>query len=295
VTRAEILSFGAIAIAAIAFMVLERLRPYNRGQPLLREGFWTDFVFYTFVQSWLLGVVIGRFIAWLDANTAWSSYRLVGGWPIALQVAFFVVTHDLYIYLFHRLQHRNRWLWRLHEAHHSALQVDWLAASRSHAFEILINQTIEFAPIILLGASPAVPVIKGAVSAIWGMFIHSNLDVKLGRLQYVINGPEMHRWHHANVQEAYDKNFATKLAVWDWLFRTAYFPDRNVRKAETYGLSEITFPEHFPEAYFQHHLLSVRPMRAAASPSGVHDDDRGDRDHLPGEYIAGVVDAEAHP
>ena len=294
-TRAEILSFGAIALAAIAFMVLERLRPYNRGQPLLREGFWTDFVFYTFVQSWLLGVVIGRFIAWLDANTAWSSYRLVGGWPIALQVAFFVVTHDLYIYLFHRLQHRNRWLWRLHEAHHSALQVDWLAASRSHAFEILINQTVEFAPIILLGASPAVPVIKGAVSAIWGMFIHSNLDVKLGRLQYVINGPEMHRWHHANVREAYDKNFATKLAVWDWLFRTAYFPDRNVRKAETYGLSEITFPEHFPEAYFQHHLLSVRPMGALASPSGVHDDDRGDRDHLPGEYIAGVVDAEAHP
>jgi len=295
VTRVEILSFGAIALAAIAFMVLERVRPYNAGQPLLREGFWTDFVFYTFGQSWLLGVVIGRSIAWLDAHTAWSSHRLVGAWPIAAQVAFFVVTHDLYIYLFHRLQHRNRWLWRLHEAHHSALHVDWLAASRSHAVEILINQTVEFAPIILLGASPAVPVIKGAVSAIWGMFIHANLDVRLGRLQYVINGPEMHRWHHANVAEAYDKNFATKLAIWDWLFGTAFFPDRRARKAESYGLSEIIFPERFPAAYFLHHWLSVRRMRAAGSPDSAHGDDRGDRDHLPGEYVAGVVDAEAHP
>jgi len=268
VTRAEWLSFAAIACAAVAFMLLERRVPYNRGQPLLREGFWTDFVFYAFVQSWLLGVVIGRGIAWLDAHTAWSSHRLVGAWPIAAQVAFFVVTHDLYIYLFHRLQHRSRLLWRLHEAHHSALKVDWLSGARSHALEILINQTVEFAPIVLLGAAPAVPVIKGAVSAIWGMFIHANVDVRLGRLQYVLNGPEMHRWHHADDPAAYDKNFATKLAVWDWIFGTAYFPDRRVRKADRYGLADVVYPERFPQAYFLHHALSARPdvTTAASDP-----------------------------
>ena len=30
--------------------------------------------------------------------------------------------------------------------------LDWLAGSRSHPFEILINQTIEYAPLVLLGA-----------------------------------------------------------------------------------------------------------------------------------------------
>lgn len=263
---AAILSFGAIAITAIAFMVLERLVPYNPGQPVLREGFWTDFVFYTFVQSWALGVVIGALIAWLDRHTAWSHHRLIGGWPVWAQVAFFVITHDLYIYLFHRLQHHSRSLWRLHEAHHSALQVDWLAASRSHALEILINQTIEYAPMILLGAAPVVPVIKGAVSAVWGMFIHANLDVKLGRLQYVINGPEMHRWHHASAPEAHGKNFATKFAFWDWLFGTAYFPDRERKKAEQFGLAELTYPEAFPAAYFQHHVISFTPRHRR--PSG---------------------------
>ena len=73
-----------------------------------------------------------------------------------MQVLFFLLTHDLYIYLFHRWQHANKWLWRTHEAHHSTKEVDFLAGTRSHALEILVNQTIEFAPIVLLGADPAV-------------------------------------------------------------------------------------------------------------------------------------------
>src|SRR5262249_49895226 len=159
----------------------------------------------------------------LDVRTGWSHQGLVSGWAVWLQVLFFLLTHDLYIYLFHRLQHRSRLLWRIHEAHHSVPEVDWLSGIRSHSLEILINQTIEFAPIVLVGAAPEVAVIKGTVSAIWGMFIHSNLDIRLGVLQYVINGPEMHRWHHADQPEAYGTNFATKFAFWDWLFGTAYF------------------------------------------------------------------------
>src|SRR5262249_14776180 len=154
-------------------------------------------------QSWMCGVLIGRFLMWANAHTSLSRAGLLNGWPVGLQVAFFVVTHDLYIYLFHRLQHGVGFLWRIHEAHHSVPQLDWLAGVRSRTLEILINQTIEFAPIVLLGAAPAVAPIKGAVSAIWGMFIHANVDVRLGRVQRVLNGPEMHRWHHALAPEAW--------------------------------------------------------------------------------------------
>ena len=72
-------------------------------------------------------------------------------WPVWVQLLFFLVTHDLYIYLFHRLQHRVPLLWRVHEAHHATDDVDWISGARSHPLEILINQTIEFAPIVLLG------------------------------------------------------------------------------------------------------------------------------------------------
>jgi len=41
----------------------------------------------------------------------------------------------------------------------------------------------------------------------------------------LLNGPEMHRWHHADKDEkALNKYFGTKFAVWDWIFGTAYFP-----------------------------------------------------------------------
>lgn len=113
----------------------------------------------------------------------------------------FFVTHDFYIYCFHRLQHRSNLLWRTHAAHHSVDDVDWLSGTRSHALEITINQTIEFLPIVLLGAAPEVALMKATIDAVWGMYIHSNLNVRSGVLQRVINGPEMHRWHHARELE----------------------------------------------------------------------------------------------
>ena len=249
-------TFAAVVGAGALFVFLERRYPYNRGQRLLRPGFWIDFLLYGFVQSYVLGIVIGRVIQALDAHTGLSRLALVASWPVLGQLAFFVVTHDLYIYLFHRLQHRSLLLWRIHEAHHSVANVDWLSGVRSHVLEILINQTVEFAPIVLLGAAPQVAVLKGAVSAIWGMFIHSNVDARLGPLRYVLNGPEMHRWHHAVVQEAYGKNFGTKLTIWDWMFRTAYCPPG--RKAPRYGLSYTEYPEHFPEDYFVQQAYAFR-------------------------------------
>ncbi|HTS88401.1 MAG TPA: sterol desaturase family protein [Gemmatimonadales bacterium] len=259
-TAVEAGSAVAIVAAAATFSILERRYPYNPGQGLLRTGFWNDLVLYCFVQSYVLGLVIGRVIAAVDAHTGWSRLHLVSGWPILGQLAFFIVTHDLYIYLFHRLQHRSPLLWRLHEAHHSVENVDWLSGVRSHALEILINQTIEFAPIVLLGAAPEVAVLKGTISAIWGMFIHSNLDVRLGWWQYVLNGPEMHRWHHATDPKAHNRNFSTKLAIWDWMFGTAYFPSRDALKAKGYGLIGGAFPEEFPAGYFVQQALAFRPM-----------------------------------
>ena len=144
-------------------------------------------------------------------------------------------------------------MWRLHEAHHSPASVDWLSGSRSHCVEILINQTVEFAPIVLLGASPEVIPLKGAISAIWGMYIHSNLNVHTGWLQWIINGPEMHRWHHAT-GKGMGSNFSTKLAVWDWMFGTAYLPSRE--RAAGYGIRSW-----FPKHYVGQTLYAFRPFR----------------------------------
>lgn len=233
-----------IIISSLVIIALETLYPYKKEQKFFREGFFEDFVLYTFVQSFICGIIISYIIQFIDGTTNLSRLHLISGWPVWVQVLFFLVTHDFYIYWFHRYQHRSKIFWRTHEAHHSNTNIDWLAGSRSHILEILINQTVEFLPIVLLGAAPEVAVIKGAIDAVWGMYIHSNIDVNTGKLQYVINGPEMHRWHHADKDEdAYNKNFGTKFALWDWIFGTAYFPQD--KKPENYGLSYLNFPRSY--------------------------------------------------
>ncbi|MDX2129696.1 MAG: sterol desaturase family protein [Chloroherpetonaceae bacterium] len=227
-----------IVSSAIIYVILERIFPYDKGLPIFREGFFNDLVLYTLIQSAILGIVIND---WIINNLriffGTDSITVVRNLPLTIQVIFFLIIHDIYIYFFHRWQHRNKWLFRTHEAHHSPRQVDWLAGSRSHFVEILINQTIEYAPILLF-ASPEVALWKGMLDAVWGMYIHSNIDVRSGVLQYVINGPEMHRWHHSK-GKGNTVNFATKIAIWDWIFGTAYLPNS---KPKAYGLTSDDYP-----------------------------------------------------
>ena len=252
-SSAELFSYLTIIGAAIFFIIAERILPYTQGQKVLREGFFDDLALYTIAQSYILGILIFTYIInFIDQSTGLSRLQIFKDVPIWIQLLFFLVTHDLYIYWMHRWQHKNKYLWRIHEAHHSPKKVDWLSGSRSHALEILINQTIEFLPIVLLGSPPEVIAYKGVMSAVWGMYIHSNLNVRTGNLQKIINGPEMHRWHHST-GKGRNRNFATKLAIWDWIFGTAFLP---ITKPDEYGL-KTAFPKHF----FMQTLFAFRTFK----------------------------------
>lgn len=253
-SEAEQISMLCIVGAAVLFIFLERLFPYNNGQRILREGFFDDLVLYTIAQSYILGIIVfGFIIKGIDESTGISRLELFANIPIWLQLVIFTISHDIYIYFMHRWQHKNKYLWRIHEAHHSPKKVDWLSGSRSHALEILINQTVEFLPIVLLGSPVEVLAYKGLISAVWGMYIHSNLNVKTGNLQKIINGPEMHRLHHTT-GKGRNRNFATKLAIWDWIFSTAYLPTDF--KATDYGLRT-----YFPPHYFKQTLFAFRTFK----------------------------------
>ena len=152
----EIISPIVVVSWALLLILLERKFPYDRGQRLFRDGFFNDLALYTVVQSYILSFVIFWIADAIDAATGLSRQRLLSDWPLAAQVFITMLLHDFYIYWFHRLQHRSIRLWRIHEAHHSTTSVDWLSGSRSHSLEILINQTVEFAPVVLLGCSPKV-------------------------------------------------------------------------------------------------------------------------------------------
>jgi hypothetical protein len=84
VTFWSTLSPITIVAGALVLIVLERRRPYDPRQRLFRPGLWDDLIGYALIQSYLLGVVIAHFSAWLDGATGLSRLHLVSGWPVAL-------------------------------------------------------------------------------------------------------------------------------------------------------------------------------------------------------------------
>src|SRR5471030_1366052 len=96
-----------ILIGWIAFIIAwERISPYRKGLKIFREGFWVDLVWYTLIQSYFLQILIFQVIAGsIDRYFHLSSLHLLASWPVVCQVLFFLVTHDFYIYWFHRWQH----------------------------------------------------------------------------------------------------------------------------------------------------------------------------------------------
>jgi len=76
------------------------------------------------------------------------------------------------------------------------------------------------------------------------------------RMRYLFNSPELHIWHHAHdlpTERRHGVNFALTLAVWDYLFGTAYLPHdgRDIR---------LGFPgvEAFPEGFVGQNLVGFR-------------------------------------
>src|SRR5579862_7879701 len=119
-SQTEVITTSILLFSVGVFILLERLFPYRKGIKVFREGFWVDLVWYTLIQSYFLKILIFDYIITpVDHHYNLSRLHLVTGWPLWTQVLFFFVTHDLYIYWFHRAQHHSKKLWRIHEAHHS--------------------------------------------------------------------------------------------------------------------------------------------------------------------------------
>ena len=139
--------------------------------------------------------------------------------------------------------------YRIHEAHHSVRDVDWLAGARSHSLEILINQTIEFTPIILLGAAPEIVLIKGVVDAVWGMYIHSNIDVRSGEASRTFL--TVRRCTAGIMQKARGMQL---IILPSWQYGIGYSGPlifHPIKKPSSFGLTYLNFPKtYFPQQWF---------------------------------------------
>ena len=149
--------------------------------------------------------------------------------PVAVQAGLMLVAADFPRYWLHRAFHKFTPMWRFHAVHHSPHRLYWLNVGRFHPIEKAVQYAVDALPFALLGVSSEVLAAYFVFYGINGFFQHSNCRVRLGPLNYIVSGPELHRWHHSELATESDTNFGNNLIVWDVLFGTRFLPkDREV-------------------------------------------------------------------
>ena len=178
----------------------------------------------------LTTVIVNFSLAFLLLNSAdWVTNNDFGilNWfkmPIVINLILGVFLLDLIgAYLPHYIQHKVKFLWKIHLVHHSDHNVDTTTANRHHPFESVIRFVFTLLGVMVLGTSIGVVFLYQSLSLILSQFNHANIKLPLNFdwiLSYVIVSPNMHKVHHHYVTPYTDSNYGNIFSFWDRLFGT---------------------------------------------------------------------------
>lgn len=174
---------------------------------------------------------------------------------------------DLGYYWFHRWQHSSKWLWPMHELHHSDECVNVTTNVRRHWLEsapIAIATTI--IPALFLPKPLVVMPLAYLLSFSHGFVVHFNCPMNLGWFNRLIVTPPVHRIHHSTLPEHFNKNFSGTWPIWDIVFGT-YASPRKDEHVPTGLLSSVSI-ESIEQAYAQPFLSWRRLWSRARTATG---------------------------
>jgi sterol desaturase/sphingolipid hydroxylase (fatty acid hydroxylase superfamily) len=224
-----------LVVSAALVFAFEQLFPRFRSWQRSQGDVLTDLAHFASVSAtsravpWL--VLLGALPAarWIEAHaggTPWPTH-----WPLLAQLALAAPLAELPQYWLHRLMHERDALWRFHATHHSAPRLYFLN-----------DALVGLLPLVLLGCPPPVLALFALFTAVVGYLQHSNLELRLGPLNYLFSMAELHRWHHSRNLAQANTNYGSNLILWDLAFGTFYWP-RDREPPEKIGIPDLSaFP-----------------------------------------------------
>lgn len=245
----------------LLFLSIETVAP---ARPW-RDARWRRLGFHAGVAA--LNTVLIRvlayvpFLLWLVyvEEQGWGLSRWLGlvGWT---EIVVSVVVLDLLDYFWHRANHRIRFLWRFHKAHHADTSMDVTTALRFHPGELLVSALMKALWIVAWGPTVVAWFLFEALVSLCAQFHHSNIDFPNAVerwLSRVLVTPRFHAAHHAVDQRYGNANFSTIWSVWDRLFRSYARPaddGATTRAADALGLPEARELAFSPVAWLDEPL-----------------------------------------
>lgn len=143
-------------------------------------------------------------------------------WPFLAQLLVVAVLAEFGQYWMHRLSHENKWLWRIHIAHHSTKRIYWLSGFRVHPLNIIWFHLSGVFILFLIGANTEVMLIFATLMGVSNTFQHANIKLKHGILNYIFSTNELHRWHQSTKLKEANNNYGAMLIIWGLVFGTYY-------------------------------------------------------------------------
>ena len=161
---------------------------------------------------------------------------------------FSLLIFDFFYYWLHRTQHTISFFWEFHKVHHSIKNLN-AVVSYHHVLEEFFRIPFIFLPLAMLIHidAPKLAIISSFYAA-YGVFIHMNAKINLGRLRFIFADNYYHRIHHSIEKHHYNKNYAAFFPIWDILFKTAIFPKNN--EFPKVGLDDMEQPKNLKEYFF---------------------------------------------
>ena len=271
-----IIAFVGPTIAAyFLLLTLERLLPYHRSWNRSRGDLHVDLGHLIVSGAFTVELLRPLMLAFGIWAGAWVSAALgveiwPQGWPLVLQLVLALVVGEFFMYWAHRLGHSWELLWRFHAVHHSAPRLYFLNAVRFHPVDLAISTYAPFVPLVALGADARLLALFILVTAVHGLFQHTNLPIRLGPLNWFFSMAELHRWHHSRLLEEANTNYGQNLIVWDTVFGTRFLP-KDREPPEEIGIADMPL---FPMTYLGQLASPFTWARIKRQNEAAHAQDR---------------------
>jgi sterol desaturase/sphingolipid hydroxylase (fatty acid hydroxylase superfamily) len=257
----------AQGLAAVCIAVCERWLPFRAEWNRSHDDIGTDIAHVlvsgigtTQLVRPLVGALAVAAAESIEPGFTWWPSEL----PLVLQLALALIIVELPQYWLHRWQHEHDWLWRFHAVHHSAPRLYWLNAARFHPIDLGLLYAVGYVPLLFLGCPAEVVMLFALFDAVFGMLQHSNIDVRLGGLNYVFSMAEPHRWHHSRNLDEANSNYGSNLILWDLVFGTFFLP-RDRQPPAAIGVGGMP---RFPQRYLAQLASPFRWRRVRAEAAG---------------------------
>jgi sterol desaturase/sphingolipid hydroxylase (fatty acid hydroxylase superfamily) len=227
------------------FWIIESALPLYifRYNKVKHAGINLFFTLTTILVNFPLAFILIRSSDWAIANQ-FGLINWLPEMPIWLYTILGIMILDLIgAYFIHWLEHKVKWMWKFHLIHHTDRNVDTTSANRHHPGESVFRFVFTTLAVVLTGAPMWMVLMYQSLSVVLSQFNHANIALPRwldNAISYVLVTPDMHHVHHHYVLPYTDSNYGNIFSIWDRVFGTYTFLERNKL---VYGIDTHMEPE----------------------------------------------------